>query len=147
MIHNGEKPYECDVCKKRFSEKRRLKSHESTHTLKKPYECYICNRKFTNQTCFLKHTTTHTGRGDQFCKCELLDKKLKNTNDECMKQYSDHYSLKQHKLKDHGILYKCDFCHEIEASEPTGIGYLCCVCDAEFEVASKLEEHMLSHDN
>ena len=64
-----------------------------------------------------------------------------------MKQYSDHYSLKQHKSKDHDTLYKCDLCDELEASEPAGIGYLCCVCDAEFEVASKLEEHMLTHDN
>ena len=28
------------------------------------------------------------------------------------------------------LLYKCDLCDELEASEPTGIGYLCCVCDA-----------------
>ena len=64
-----------------------------------------------------------------------------------MKRYSDHYSLKQHKLKDHGTLYIRDLCHEVEASEPTGIEYLYCVCDAEFEVAIRLGEHMLTHGN
>jgi hypothetical protein len=38
-------------------------------------------------------------------------------------------------------------CKELEARETTGIGYSCCVCDAEFEIATELEDHMSMHDN
>ena len=40
-----------------------------------------------------------------------------------------------------------DVCKELEAREATGIGYICCVCDAEFEIASELEDHISMHDN
>jgi hypothetical protein len=34
---------------------------------------------------------------------------------------------------------------ELEAREATGIGYICCVCDAEFKIATELEDHMSMH--
>ncbi|CAB3990458.1 ATP-dependent DNA helicase PIF1 [Paramuricea clavata] len=43
--------------------------------------------------------------------------------------------------------YQCDVCKELEAREATGIGYICCVCDAEFEIATELEYHMRMHNN
>ena len=41
-IHTNEKPYECDVCEKRFRESGTLKSHMRIHTNEKPYECDVC---------------------------------------------------------------------------------------------------------
>ena len=67
--------------------------------------------------------------------------------DKCNKQFPDIESLYQHKAKDHGTSYQCDVCKELEAREATGIGYICCVCDAEFEIATELEYHMSMHDN
>jgi DNA-directed RNA polymerase subunit RPC12/RpoP len=67
--------------------------------------------------------------------------------DKCNKQFPDIESLYQHKAKDHGTSYQCDLCKELEAREATGIGYICCVCDAEFEIATELEDHMSMHDN
>ena len=43
--------------------------------------------------------------------------------------------------------YQCDVCKELEAREATGIGYICCVCDAEFEIATELEDHISMHTN
>ena len=67
--------------------------------------------------------------------------------DKCNKQFPDIESLYQHKTKDHGTSYQCDVCKELEAREATGIGYICCVCDAEFEIATELEYHISMHDN
>ena len=67
--------------------------------------------------------------------------------DKCNKQFPDIESLYQHKAKDYGTSYQCDVCKELEAREATGIGYICCVCDAEFEIATELEDHISMHDN
>jgi uncharacterized C2H2 Zn-finger protein len=67
--------------------------------------------------------------------------------DKCDKQFPDIESLYQHKAKNHGTTYQCDVCKELDAKEATGIGYICCVCDAEFEIPTQLEDHMNMHDN
>lgn len=33
-IHTGEKPYECDICKARFTQSNSLKAHKLTHNSK-----------------------------------------------------------------------------------------------------------------
>ena len=44
-IHTNEKPYECDVCEKRFRESGSLKDHMRIHTNEKPYEGCGCVRE------------------------------------------------------------------------------------------------------
>ena len=42
-VHEGKKPYECDICGKVLDEEQNFKSHiESVHEGKKSYECDIC---------------------------------------------------------------------------------------------------------
>ena len=44
--HTNEKPYECDVCEKRFSDSGDLQKHMRIHTNEKPYECDVCDKAF-----------------------------------------------------------------------------------------------------
>ena len=46
-IHTNEKPFECDVCEKRFRESGNLKVHMRIHTNEKPYECDVCDKSFS----------------------------------------------------------------------------------------------------
>ena len=43
-MHTGEKPYECAICKKTFSQSSTLAVHKRVHTGEKPYECDIVKR-------------------------------------------------------------------------------------------------------
>ena len=63
--------------------------------------------------------------------------------DVCKKQFPDLHKLKQHKASDHDLTYKCHVCIELNANEPTGIGYICFICDADFEIACELEKHYM----
>ena len=45
-IHTNEKPYECDVCEKRFRHSDTLQKHMRIHTNEKPYECDVCDEAF-----------------------------------------------------------------------------------------------------
>ena len=98
MTHTEEKPYECDVCEKIFSQSERLKMHKRTHTGEKPYECDICQKKFSDHRNLKAHKRTHTGEKPH--KCVI-----------CNKVFLTSSNLKKHKrshLKD--MLLLCVTC-------------------------------------
>ena len=44
MVHEGKKPFKCDICDYSCSLKSTMKTHvESVHEKKKPFECKICD--------------------------------------------------------------------------------------------------------
>ncbi|KAF1744556.1 hypothetical protein MXB_2669 [Myxobolus squamalis] len=57
--NSGEKPFMCLVCKKGFSRKDHLRSHERTHTKERPYRCPICQRGFSRSDERKRHTKIH----------------------------------------------------------------------------------------
>ena len=52
---SGAESYECEICKKTFTENGILTKHKRVHTGEKPYECEICKKKFSTTSSLIVH--------------------------------------------------------------------------------------------
>ena len=59
--HIGDKPFECEKCGNAFTRKSILKTHMLTHTGKRPFKCEKCGIDFAQKSNLKRHTRTHTG--------------------------------------------------------------------------------------
>jgi len=63
----GEKPYECEICGKKFKYRNQIPKHRRMHTGERPYNCEECGKRFTSSIHLTRHTRTHTGERPYQC--------------------------------------------------------------------------------
>lgn len=94
--------FECPLCKKKFTQKCALDSHERTHTGAKPFLCEFkdCNKSFSQKTNLINHRRKHIGSRPYVCSVTG-----------CEKSFSTNQNLRRH-VKAHAGLreYRCDIC-------------------------------------
>ncbi|RUP22567.1 hypothetical protein BC936DRAFT_139081 [Jimgerdemannia flammicorona] len=70
QTHTGDKPYQCNVCQKRFSEANIMTQHMRTHTGEKPFRCPEpdCGRQFSISGALTIHRRVHSGERPFRCR-------------------------------------------------------------------------------
>ncbi|CAL4144995.1 unnamed protein product [Meganyctiphanes norvegica] len=97
-IHEGVKPFICDVCRKVCQTESKLFAHKSSHANDgiRPI-CIICNRSFSSQSALNKHK-------------KILHKPKPYTCPDCKAGFEKHQYMIIHAKREHGIenLKKCE---------------------------------------
>jgi KRAB domain-containing zinc finger protein len=135
--HTGDKRYECDICKKRFSYSSILTMHKRTHTEDKPYECHVCNKRFSESYNLARHKIS-AHKGKQSFECDI-----------CKKTFTKRQSLKRHwRVHSRDALLFCNSCgREIirsqgHASEILSANHFDCdKCNKQFPDIESLYQH------
>ncbi|XP_052741016.1 zinc finger protein 84 isoform X2 [Bicyclus anynana] len=142
-IHSGEKPYSCETCNYKCSQKSTLLNHIKTHTGEKPYSCEKCNYKCARKNNLLTHIRTHSGEKPYSCEICNFKTSQKNNLLTHMKTHSDEKP------------YSCEICNYKASLKKnllrhmvTHTGekpYSCKICHYKSSQESSLVRHMKIH--
>lgn len=158
------KPFECHICKKKFSEERYFKEHKLNHKTANPFACKKCGRGYTRKTSLHRHMkTAHSFERNFACKlCSYRGKTKDDLTthakihskayvcDFCSKKFSRSTHLKEHReLHINPEVFQCNVCYHNNRSKRsliihmrTHIQFLCDHCQFTTKKKYLIEKHL-----
>lgn len=140
-----QKCYPCNICGRTFGRAHDLSNHETTHSSEMPFECSVCGRRFKNKLYLKNHLKLHTSNTkDQVCV-------------ECGKGFRTKDLLKTHLIShSQERKYACTACPatfkrlqclkihtRVHTREKA---FVCTVCQKRYVQSSDLKRHMRTHN-
>jgi len=116
VIHTGDKPFQCNLCEKRFNNKANLNKHKLIHGNKRPFVCNICGQAYRQSYDLKRHMSTHSD--DKSFSCA-----------QCGKCFARKSYLQRHVL-----------------THVSDKKFSCMLCDRKFLQRGHLNFHMKNHD-
>ncbi|XP_062545983.1 zinc finger protein 184-like isoform X2 [Armigeres subalbatus] len=141
------KQHQCSSCGKRFINRALLENHERIHTSQKPFPCTICSKKFRSRSNLLAHQKLHSE----------VPEHTKHICQICNKGFSRKSYLKHHDslLHSEETPFGCNFCpirFKAKANLRLHLRthtqerpYVCELCDKSFMYPTDRKRHMLQH--
>ncbi|KAJ6649740.1 Zinc finger protein, partial [Pseudolycoriella hygida] len=151
-LHLPEKPFQCEICLKKFNQKYCLKKHLETHEndhLLKDFDgvCEICSKKFGTPSALKIHQAVHST--DKPHQCSY-----------CFKKFRLIQNMKTHIGKVHiDKPYECTICQKkafatMEKLEEHREKHLaekkvlpCGICHQTFKAPGNLRKHLIKRHN
>ncbi|XP_065088444.1 zinc finger protein OZF-like [Ochlerotatus camptorhynchus] len=155
------KPFECDICFKRYTNKKAWRQHKSLLFIKNKFQCDQCDLSFRLERTLMQHKDSHNNviqpysrRKDQLPRCCACYEQF--DTDELLKKHADevHYP-ESLSTDDKSNQFPCDLCHRRyksmrilreHQSKPYRVTqYQCATCGRTYRDKSALADHERSH--
>ncbi|XP_040009830.1 zinc finger protein 64 isoform X2 [Xiphias gladius] len=169
---SGEKPFECELCHKRFSRRDKLNMHSRLHTGEKPHKCKHCPYAAADSSSLKKHLRIHYD--ERPFKCQICPYASRNSSQltvhlrshtgdapfqcqQCDAKFKINSDLKRHiRIHSGEKPYKCDFCEyrcamkgnlksHIQIKHGTENSFQCMHCDFKCSNKTALRQHSREH--
>ncbi|KAG7521071.1 zinc finger protein 64 [Solea senegalensis] len=170
--HTGEKPFECELCHKRFGRRDKLNMHSRLHTGEKPHKCKHCPYAAADSSSLKKHLRIHYD--ERPFKCQICPYASRNSSQltvhlrshtgdapfqchQCDAKFKINSDLKRHiRIHSGEKPYKCDFCDyrcamkgnlksHIQLKHGTENSFQCVHCDFKCSNKTALRQHSREH--
>ncbi|KAL7864334.1 hypothetical protein AOLI_G00157540 [Acnodon oligacanthus] len=172
LTHTGERPFECELCHKRFSRRDKLNLHSRSHTGEKPHKCKHCPYAAADSSSLKKHLRIHYN--ERPFKCQICPYASRNSSqltvhlrshtgdapfqcNQCDAKFKINSDLKRHSRVHSGEKpYKCDLCEyrcamkanlksHVQLKHGAAGSYSCPDCDFCCSAKAALRHHSRQH--
>ncbi|XP_076840537.1 LOW QUALITY PROTEIN: zinc finger protein 64 [Brachyhypopomus gauderio] len=172
LTHTGERPFECELCHKRFSRRDKLNLHSRSHTGEKPHRCKHCPYAAADSSSLKKHLRVHYD--ERPFKCQICPYASRNSSqltvhlrshtgdapfqcNQCDAKFKINSDLKRHSRTHSGEKpYQCDLCDyrcamkanlksHVQLKHGAAGAYGCPDCDFRCPTKAGLRRHARQH--